>query len=295
MEHLWEGLSRRPADPVMFARLREHLEQASNWAGLVRLYAQRADVVGPEEALLLHLTIAELWAPRVQDQVAVRDSVRAAMALGEGLGEEGLAQMRESLKELFWARGDWHGMAELLEREATQSVPGAEGARRWMELAELRGAKLGEVHSSAEAYRQAAALPEAPVREIRRRLQDMWSQHPERAEVFEALREVYQRSLSSREDALEFMDLLASRTRALEAQGEPVERQDLLMEMGRTCALHLGDAQQALLWFEEAHKLGAHAEDIVGSLEALLEKVGDQVELLGALRVYYEEMSRWEV
>lgn len=292
MESLWEGLARRPADPVMFTRLRERLQEGEDWPGLTRLYNLRAEAVGGEEALLLHLAVAECWAPRVGDQEAVRRSVRAAMELGSALGPEGLVHVRESLKELFWARGDWHGMAELLEREAQQSA-GQQRAALWMELAELRLAKLGEVGASAEAYARAAAEPDAPVRDIRRRLQEMWSRHPEQEALFEVLRKVYAASLEGPQDAAALQDLLSGRLRALGAQGDPQARGELLLEMGRLSAEFLLDTELALEQLRQASALGVDATALTGSLESLLERVGEDVGLLGALRALYREQSRW--
>jgi tetratricopeptide (TPR) repeat protein len=280
----------------MFIRLREALEQDLDFAGLVKLYGQRADAVGGEEALLLHLTVAELWAPRAGDVEAVKRSVRAAMRLGEGLGREGLEQVRESLKELFWARGDWSGMAELLEQEARQTSPGASRARLWMELGELRLAKLGQPADGAAAYEAASQEPDVPRREIRLRLKELWEQAPTQESLFLALVRVYEDGHAGDEPpqrlAAELLDLLSRRLERMH-EADP-KRLEWVLKAGALCADALGDVGHALSFLGEARALGATPEAALGPLERLLARVGDEPELLAALRALHRAQERWD-
>lgn len=293
MESLWEGLARRPADPVMFARLREQLEAGEDFAGLIRLYTRRADAVGGEEALYLQLAIAEVWGVRLGDQDAVAAAYQSALSLSGALGVDGLTLVRAALKEVFWSRGDWRSLAELTEAEARQMTPGVERAQLWLELAQLRLAKLGDVTQAAVAYEAAAKEPGAPLEEVRAGLQGLLDRHPEHPGVFDALRRVVEANLKSPQDAMALLGILERRLGRLGEAQQHSRRLELLMRMAELATEHLHDPVEALRHVRQAHSAGVSPELLVPMLERFLGRVED-VEALALQRALLRTLERWE-
>ncbi len=276
----------------MFARLREQLEERGDFAGLIRLYAQRAGAVGGEEALYLQLTIAEVWGARMGDPEVVAGAYQEALRMSVSLGSAGPAQVRDALKEVFWARGDWRSLSDLTEAEARQMPPGPERARIWVELAQLRLDKLGEVSLAAVAYMSASREPQAPIMQIRQELESMLQRNPNHQGVFDALRKICEAHLAGPQDAQYLLNLLERRLEQLNELNEPDARLELLIQMGRLTAQHLGDVDRGLEVVRQAHRAGAEPDELVPILEALLNH-GEDVDVLGLLRTLLRGLARW--
>ncbi len=277
----------------MFARLSEKLEESSDFAGLTRLYKQRAEAVGGEEALYLMLTIAEVWASRLGDQEAVAQAYERSLVLSQALDNNGPAQVRDTLKEVFWARGDWRSLADLTEAETRQMAPGPERARHWMDLAQLRMAKLGQITHAVAAWVYASEEPGAPVHEVRQSLQGLLERHPDHPDVWGALHRVCEAHLETPDDARLLLDLLEMRLAKLDEGQDWAARQGLLIQMGQLAIEFLEDAEEGVRFIKEAHRSGAPPESLAPVLEGLL--VSDELpEVLGLLRSLYRVMGQWE-
>ncbi|MEL6182871.1 MAG: hypothetical protein AAFS10_28205, partial [Myxococcota bacterium] len=156
MESLWRGFESRPNDPVLFARLRESLEQEGDFAGLIQLYTQRAKAVGGEEAVFLYLTVAEVWAEQQSDQDTARQAYQHIRGLMDGFEQEARAQIHKTLEKLYWARNDWLSLRDLMEAKAQSAATPAHRAQAWLKLGELNHTKRHDIPGAAQAYLKAA-------------------------------------------------------------------------------------------------------------------------------------------
>ena len=293
MESLWRGFESRPNDPVLFARLRESLEQEGDFAGLTDLYTRRAEAVGGEEAVFLYLTVAEVWSQQ-DDDTHARKAYRRIMSLLDGFDQETRGQIRQALEELCWARGDWSNLCELARAEAESATTSADRARAWLKLGELSHTRLHDIPAAAEAYRQAAEEPQGGRREqARKALRALSLDHPGDDRVFEALSAVLRAGLPQKEDAHGLIELLQRRLDSLGDRPDPRSEAKLLLEMGEVGAIALDKPERPVAWLERAYQAGADVRAVSDALGALIDRTGDEPAALGLLRELLMEQRAW--
>ena len=292
MESLWNGFERRPNDPVLFARLRDALDKDKDFAGLAKLYRRRADVVEGEEALYLYLTIAEVWAGRLGDEGMSAEAYQRALEVSHTLEGQGRATVRNSLRELFWTRGDWRSLAELTEADARQTPAGADRARLFYELGELRMGKLHDIAGAAGAFRRAADEG-GRVDNVKRVLQTLVQQHPDSFEAFDVLRAISQANLHGPNDARELIALLAARYQRLDPAHDGGESAELLLQMGELVAEHLDDSDEGLDYFAAAFDAGALPERLIAGLNKLVGSLGPNAGAYRFLRDLHSDAEAW--
>lgn len=239
---LWTDFRENPADPAVFSSLRRALKADGDMPGLVELFADRAQAVGGQESVCLHLAIAEGLEGANGDPARTEAAYRAAF---ESAGQ--LPNALNTLREVFWQRGLWVQLDWILDHEARTARTREERAAAYLEAARFKTVKLGDPVGAASAYVRAVRESQLVADTARLELTDLCREHPDSEPLARALGELA-RSQGRYEDLAEMLRLRL--TLLPRDQGDV--RTAVLFDLADVRGNHLGDRDRAVEVLREA-------------------------------------------
>ncbi|HEU5061195.1 MAG TPA: tetratricopeptide repeat protein, partial [Kofleriaceae bacterium] len=172
-QQYWERvLAELPEDREAMAALEEIATHQAHWPDLLRIYRRRVDLEPDRDKQIdLLFRIAFLEEERLADLDAAVATYRRIIEL-----DPASRRALKALGKLSEARGDWSGMADVLERDLALTAEVDVKVQLLLRLGGLQENNLGQPDRALESYKKALALsPSAQIhRLIERFMTESW-------------------------------------------------------------------------------------------------------------------------
>ena len=281
----WLSFCNNPLDHSNFKLLSKELQSNGDYRRLIEAYKIRAEQASRQEAILLFLTIADVWSRHLGDMVSEAFAYHNVVILGGGDNE-----IRSHLEELYWTLGDWNGLSSLMEMEAERADSGEQKARSFLELGVFLHHKQLDIEKSAKYLLLATSEHYSTTNDAVQTLKDLLDAHPRNLKIIEALGEIYEKGRNYHG----LLDIYDKKLILLPGDAKE-ERSELLCQMGEMSLFHLSDPTSALNFFKHAYTATQNDSNrIEQALEALLQQDPGHHEGLRFLREIKANQRQWD-
>jgi len=281
-QQYWEKiLAELPEDREAMAALEEIATHQAHWPDLLRIYRRRVDLEPDRDKQIdLLFRIAFLEEERLADLDAAVATYRRIIEL-----DNASRRALKALGKLSEARGDWAGMADVLERDLALTAEVDVKVQLLLRLGGLQENNLGQPDRALDSYKKALAMsPSAHIhRLLERFLTESWPSEVRR-DVASLLLPAYEQA-----DDAERMARAIEILRAGESGQTRLERDRRLVQLYGQRLDRPDQAYQAALRVLEADPARAEIRDELARLAELTGMTGDYADHLELVLDMVEE------